>query len=113
MKIKPKFKAAILLALLTPFCATAGTIITSAKVIGVANTYSGDADFTVRIDNAVGVCADSAYITFPEAKKASDASFHQAFSIALTALTTGQNVRIHNFDNDNCDEASFILIGEG
>jgi len=101
------------LALIFPVSAMSGHIITSAKVIGVGNTYNGSADFTIKLKDAVGPCSTAGYITFPESKKISDASYQQAFSIALSALATGQNVRILNFDNDNCNEASFILIGQG
>lgn len=80
------------------------------KVVEVANTSNNTKDFVLRLSDSSGVCSGVTWIRFPEAKKQSDDSYKQAFSIALTALSTGDNVRIHNFEDDSCDGANFISI---
>ena len=88
----------------------AGELIINAEIVEVANTYGGEQDFTVRLEGGTGICSSSPWIIFPESKKQSDASYQQAFSIALAAMTTGKKVRIHNFESDSCYGANFISI---
>ncbi|MCH2157271.1 MAG: DUF5992 family protein [Oleiphilaceae bacterium] len=91
----------------------AGELIRGAKVVEVANTTNNGPDFAVILEGGSGVCfSDRTVITFPESKKQSDASYQQAFSIAIAALSTGHKVRIHNFESDACNEASFILVSK-
>ena len=96
--------------LVTPLTCGAGQLITNATILEVANTNNNGPDFAIRMEGGSGVCASSTWISFPENKKQSDDSYKQAFSIALTALTTGKKVRIHNFEDDSCSGANFISI---
>jgi predicted dinucleotide-binding enzyme len=88
----------------------AGELIRDAVIVEVANTYSGGADFAIRVEGGTGVCAGTTFIVFPESRKASVASFNQAFAAALAALASDKKVRIHNFVDDSCSGASFISV---
>jgi len=100
----------ILVVCLFPVHAYAGELIQGATVVEVANTYNNGADFAIKVEGGTGVCSTASYIVFPESKQQSADSNKQAFSIALTALTTGRKVRIHNFEDNACDGANFISI---
>lgn len=89
----------------------AGELVKEATVSKLGNTSNGSPDFYVRVTGGSGVCANS-LIKFPESKKASDDSNHQAMSIALTALAIGKKVRIVNFEDDHCHGANFIEISQ-
>lgn len=91
---------------------SAGELIRDAVIKEVANTNNNGPDFALILEGGTGVCVSPTrtVITFPESKKQSDASYAQAFSIALTALTTESTVRIHNFEDDSCDGANFISV---
>ncbi len=92
----------------------AGELIRDATVIEVANTASNGADFAVILQGGIGVCLHPTrtLIKFPEAKKQSDDSYKQSFSLALSALATGMKVRIHNFEDDSCSNANFISVSK-
>ncbi len=90
--------------------AYAGELVRDAIVVEVANTYNNGADFAVRLEGGTGICSAAIWIVFPESKKQSVDSYQQAFAIALSALTTGTRVRVHNFEDDSCDGANFISI---
>jgi hypothetical protein len=92
--------------------AHAGQLVTGATVLEVANTNTGDASFAVRIEGGSGICTGTSphWIVFPDSRKASSASYSQAFAIALAAIASEKKVRIHNFIDDSCAGASFISI---
>jgi len=105
----------VLILVVAPFKLFAAEIIRDAEVIEIANTKNNTQDFAIFIQGGTwtttsSTCAITAPITFPESKSQSEASHQQAFSIALTALTTGKKVRIHNFEDDSCHGANFISI---
>jgi hypothetical protein len=103
--------AATVLCLVASSGCLAGELVRDASVIEVANTNNGDASFAVRVEGGTGVCAGtSVFIVFPESRKASVASYNQAFAAALAALASNKKVRIHNFVDDSCSGASFISI---
>ena len=87
--------------------AAAGEIAKDAIITKLGNSSDGSADFYIRITGGTGVCANS-LIKFPESKQASEASNNQAFSLALTAMTTGKKIRLANFQDNNCHGANFI-----
>jgi len=89
----------------------AGNLVTGAKVLEVADTYSHDATFAVKVEGGKGICVNT-WLVFPESKAPSVASHNQAFSIALTALTTDKIVRIKSFDDDLCSGATTIIISK-
>lgn len=96
--------------LAAPLPCIAGQLIMNAVILEVANASNNGPDFALKLEGGTGVCSTSTWIIFPENKKQSDDSYKQAFSIALTALTTGNKVRIHNFEDDSCSGANFISI---
>ncbi|MCG7586818.1 DUF5992 family protein, partial [Photobacterium sp. OFAV2-7] len=75
----------------------AGELVHGATILEVANTNNNGADFAIFIQGGAGICQSR--IVFPERKKQSEESYKQAFSIALTALASGNKVRIHNFED--------------
>ncbi|MCG9680933.1 MULTISPECIES: DUF5992 family protein [Vibrio] len=95
----------------------AGQLVKDVQLLEVAsNATNGGKSFAVLIDGGNGVCAGTPtakqWIYFPEAKFNSIASYNQSFSLALTALTTGKSVRIHNYADNSCTGADFISISK-
>ena len=112
-----KIVSILMFCLCVPVICFAGQLITGATVIEVANTSYNSPDFAVIVEGGIPTpnnCEQGGRIifTFPEAKKQSDESYKQAFTIALTALSTGKTVRIHNFEDDSCSGANFISISK-
>ena len=106
-------KKLFVIALKTTSLAThSGELIRDATVIEVSNTYYNGPDFMIILKGGTGTClsATRTMITFPESKKQSDESYKQSFAIALSALSTGMKVRVHNFESDSCLGANFISI---
>lgn len=92
-----------------PTMCFAGELTKGATVLEVANHATGNGKyFAVKVDSGVGPC--NGWIYFQEDGAASLATYNQAFSIALTALTADKKVRIHNYLSDSCVGASFIAI---
>jgi hypothetical protein len=92
--------------------AKAGYLVQEAKVTRVANTSSNQAMFVVWVVGGTGTCAMTAgrWIAFP-LSSAVDADVHKrAWSAALLALSSGMNVTIYNYANDDCYGASYIEI---
>lgn len=96
--------------LFATFQVSSGQLAVNANVVEVANTNSNSQDFAIKLSGGTGICSGSTWIVFPESKKQSEDSYKQAFAIALTALTAGSKVRIHNFEDDSCSGANFISI---
>lgn len=105
--------SAFLVFLTASIACNAGELVVDASILEVANTNTGDASFAVKIQGGTGVCAGSSvWIVFPEVRKASDASYNQAFAAALAALASDMKVRIHNFVDNSCGGATFISISK-
>ncbi|SFD42270.1 DUF5992 family protein [Pseudoalteromonas denitrificans] len=102
---------------LISFSLMAGQLTSGAQVVELINTNNDTEDFAIFLKNGSGPCAiatpEGVYkIVFPKTSFAnqSSESYGQAFSISLAAITSGLKVRVHNFDNNNCDQANFISI---
>ena len=108
--IKKIVIAAMLITIANP--SIAGEIKRNVQLVEVAShAFPGEKSFGVLTNATSGLCAGvSQWIVFNEEKFASLESYNQSFSLALTALTTGQNVRIHNYTDNSCDGADFISI---
>ena len=91
-----------------PAVSTAGELTKDATVLEVANHATGGKNFAVKIEGGTGVC--TGWVYFFEEQAPSAATYNQAFSIALTALTAGKKVRIHNYTDDSCTGATFISL---
>jgi len=90
-----------------------GELVKSVKLLEVAShATNGGKNFAVLIDGGVGVCSGKRWIYFPESKAPSLASYNQSFSLALTALSSDKNVRIHNYPDNSCSDADFISISK-
>lgn len=96
------------LAMLLPVVSTAGELTRDATVLEVANHATGGKNFAVKIEGGTGVC--TGWVYFFEDQAPSAATYNQAFSIALTAVTAGKKVRIHNYTDDSCTGATFISL---
>ncbi|MBO2587799.1 hypothetical protein I6M24_16220 [Shewanella algae] len=100
-----------------PSLSVAGELVKNVQLLEVAShATNGSENFAVLIDGGDGICAGTPkakrWIYFPEAKFNSIASYNQSFSLALTALTTGKYVRIHNYSDNLCTGADFISISK-
>ena len=84
-------------------------IAVDAKLISVFNTDGNTASFGVTVSGGSSTDSCTGQITFPVS--ASDVNIHnRAYSTALTALTTGMSVDIHNYQGTDCNNAAFIRI---
>lgn len=106
------FAISICLFSVVGFC---GQLITKATIVEIANTNNNGKDFAVFLENGSAnidcTGGSSRYrVVFPESKMQSEASYNQVFSIALAAYVSGDKVRVHNFENNDCDGANFISI---
>ena len=123
-KIHPKspnnIQACIIIAhlFIYPCYATAdsGWIATNVEVVEVTNTSGNGKSFTIRVEGGDGnhPCEDG-QITFPlvaAGNAGNDPEIHaRAFSIALTALSTGNGVSIFSYeDNLACNRAAHIKL---
>ncbi|MEZ8822883.1 DUF5992 family protein [Vibrio amylolyticus] len=89
----------------------AGGLVQNATVVSVENTKNLDVDsFVVNVSGGTGICANS-LVFFPAAATGSHQEiYRRAFSIALTALSTGMKVDIHSFSDDTCDNATWLKV---
>lgn len=87
----------------------AGDLALDSRVLEVTSTSNNRDVFQVKLDGGRGPCANE-YVTFHSAKSQSEASYNQAFSIALAALMSGNRVRVHNYEDNECSGANFISI---
>lgn len=67
--------------------------------------------FSVKVNGgSVGIC-HGPWIVFEKSYFANNPEAYQrAFSVALTAYTTGTKVKIHNLNSDSCNGATSIQI---
>ncbi|MDR6984490.1 hypothetical protein J2X32_003134 [Rheinheimera pacifica] len=99
----------LLLIALFPLMGLAGELTRGANVLEVANHASlNKKNFAVKVEGGIGPCVG--WIYFEEENAPSPSAHNQAFAIALTALTAGKKVRIHNYSSDSCTGATFISI---
>ena len=74
----------------------AGELIKNASVVSVNNISNNEDMFTVWISDGTGPCANTGYIKFPLSESVSAEAHARAYSAALTALTTGMSIEVHN-----------------
>jgi hypothetical protein len=89
-------------------------IAIGAEVTQVFNTNGNTASFGIVVAGGTGACSGK-QITFPISAagdiKDGKSDIHlRAYSTALTALTTGLKVDIHNYSGSDCNNAAFIRI---
>ena len=90
----------------------AGNLVSNAQLREVAShAIQTGKMFSVFIESGDGKCVGE-WVFFAQSSFPSIAEYNQSFSIALTALTAGKNVRIHNYSNDLCAGANFISISK-
>ncbi len=97
--------------LITPL-ANAGELINNATVTSIANVGSNVDQFVVYYSGGAGVCATQGFIMFPATAAVSKEVHNRAYTLALAALTTGMKIRVHNYESDACDRASFVAISK-
>ena len=93
-----------------------GWIATSVEVTEITNTASNGKSFTIKVtggDNNYP-CEDG-QISFPlgsAGNAGNDTDIHnRAFSIAITALTTGNKISVFSYEDDSvCNRAAHIRI---
>ena len=89
--------------------AFSGDILNSASISEVRNTSGNKDIFEIIVKGGCGLCANKT-IQFPRSAAGSKEIHDRAFSMALTAFTTGSKVRVHNYVNNDCRNASYITI---
>ena len=92
--------------------ANAGWVVRDATVIAVANTSNNENKFGVKATGGSLNLCEGHYVMFPASDAGSPEIHQRAFAAALTALTTGRKVTIHNYHDDTCVRASFIELTE-
>ncbi|WP_144407661.1 DUF5992 family protein [Gynuella sunshinyii] len=89
----------------------AGYVVTDGIITKVANSEANNDRFVVSVSGGSGPCANQ-NISFPKGKAGSPEIFTRAFSMALTGLSTGMKVRIHNYESDDCFNAAWIELSK-
>ena len=102
----------LLLCILDSSFANAGDLLNSATITSITNVGANQDRFVVYFTGGTGVCSDNKFIKFPMDAAVSKEAHARAFSLAMTALTTGMKVRFHNYENNSCDRASYIQISK-
>lgn len=92
-----------------PILTSAGELARDSRVVQVASSSNNRDVFSVELEGGRGPCSNRS-VTFDAAKSQSEASYNQAFSIALAALMSGNRVRVHNYDDNECSGANFISV---
>ncbi|GAB5386996.1 MAG: hypothetical protein Alis3KO_41190 [Aliiglaciecola sp.] len=97
--------------ILLPFFVEAnGTyIVKNAVITSIANTSGNSEKFTIWVEGGSGSCANS-IIVFPRTAASSDEIYSRAYSAALTAFTSGKKIWVHNYEGDQCNNASYIRL---
>ena len=93
-----------------------GWIATSVEVVEMTNTASNGKSFTIKVtggDN--NYPCEEGQISFPlgsAGNAGNDVDIHnRAFSIAITALTTGNKISVFSYEDDSvCNRAAHIRI---
>lgn|SRR5690606_23116595 len=103
-------RSVILLALWVSGVCNAGNLVVNGRITKVTNTYFNEASFAITVvGGSNNLCPG--VITFPLSAAANADAHNRAYAAALLALTTGQPVRVYNYNGNSCDQASFIEIG--
>jgi hypothetical protein len=89
--------------------ASAGYIVTGAKIIKIANTANNQDYFSVLISGGTGPCA-TMWVAFPQSAAATQKILDRAFALAMSAMTAGYVVSIYNYQSDSCDKAAYIEV---
>lgn len=104
-----KYLICLLGALLIGTNAWSGDLALGATVTEVGNTSGNSRGFFIRVVTGTGPCTDGT-IVFPESASQSTLSYAHALSLATTAFIHGKKVRVHNYVDDVCEQASYISI---
>ncbi len=104
---------ALIVLLVWHVSAQAGDLVFGGRLVGLTNTTSNSSIFAIKVTGGSLNLCSTTWISFP-VSAAADADTHKrAYAAALTALTTGMPVRIHNYASDSCGAAQYIeLIAE-
>ena len=86
-----------------------GDLIVNGEIIEIRNTGSNLALFEIVVTGGEGVC-NNKVIAFPASVAPTKEAYNRAYASALTAFTTGANIRVHNYIDDSCKKASYISL---
>ncbi|MGH1487639.1 MAG: DUF5992 family protein [Cellvibrionaceae bacterium] len=90
---------------------SADNLASGVKITMIGNTPDGSKSFFIRTSGGSGPCTNGTVIVFPLSLSQDEATHNRAFSLALTAYTTGSTkVKISTFTNgdSNCRRAAYI-----
>lgn len=91
--------------------ADGGTIVQIASSIGVqANSPAGSTDrFAIKVDGGTATTCQGLWIVFDKATFGSNPEAYQrAYTLAMTAYTTGTKVKVHNLNSGSCNGVTSI-----
>lgn len=106
-----KVKAFMLFVALVGNIAVADTLISGGQITKIGNTPDGTDGFFVRTSGGTGPCINGVVVVFPASLAANEAIYNRAYTLAITAYTTGnQNVKISSLTTGdvNCRHANYI-----
>lgn len=87
----------------------AGYVVYNATITAIESNVSNNQDkFVLHMEGGTGDCATR--VEFPIDASVSADAHKRTYSAALTALTTGLTVNVHNYEGNNCERASLIRI---
>lgn len=92
--------------------ASAGDLVKGAEITMIGNTTNGGDDFFIKVSGGTGPCVGQ-NLVFPVDAAASKEQHARAYSLALTAFTTGsKKIRAYNFNGGSCRSASYIEMSK-
>lgn len=108
-------KEMILAATLTSFMAAAGPaaagdLVLGGRIVRIANTGNNSPVFSIEVSGGSLNLCGTGWITFPASVAADPDTHKRAYAAALVAMTTGMTVRVHNYQSNSCDTASYIEL---
>ena len=84
-------------------------VVTDAKIDKISNTSGNTDEFAIWVSGGTGNCKDT-LIKFRLVDSGSEGVFNKAYSTALAAFAAGYRIRVHNYHNTSCENASYIEI---
>lgn len=109
-RIKILIACSVFIAASSASTALAGDLVIGGTIKAVTNTSSNQSNFAVQVAGGSPNNCATGWINFPLSAGADADTLKRAFAIALTAMTTGMKVRIHNYHGSDCNNASYIEL---
>jgi hypothetical protein len=101
--------------LMVVFCFLTGPLfagtIAEGRIVSVSNVAYNQDQFAIWVEGTGPCVSGSApLILFKPSAAANIDAFKRAYATALLAFSLNKHVQIYNYENDQCDRASYIQI---